>query len=517
MIVVESLEELKAKVSIVDFVDQLGYHPKRAGASYVISCPFHEERTPSLALYPNTNTWKCFGCGKGSNVIDFVMYRNNLGFYDAAMQVAQMVGFNLQITHHAPKSKPGYEVLAYAHGLFTQELSQQEGMLAYLQERGLSLEDVKYYELGFCSAKVLEQLNKRFSLEQLQECGLFNGKYCFLSDRLSFAYKDHKGRVCGFSGHSTAKPPKYINSKESPYFHKSKHLWNLERALPSIIQKKQIIITEGFFDVIAFGRFGYPNAVCCSGTSFNASHLEYLANLGVEIVLCLDNDRAGLEATMRALKLCFNKDKPYASVSVVYFADPKIKDMGQCLQKPALFKQEGWKYFTAKALSPKHPPQQRDKHYRALMSLIENWTPFLKHSCLEELGKYAPKPIKPDLKARTHQLERAHPRLKAPPLWPEGRILVTMLLDLAFRYTAKSFLHSADFQFPQVFEALCQDNLAGLHALPARFKLLPPSEQEGFLRAFKLKGLQRALQHALEQANYPHADALAKRIKELRG
>ncbi|CCF79863.1 DNA primase [Helicobacter bizzozeronii CCUG 35545] len=173
MIVPESLEELKAKVSIVDFVDQLGYHPKRAGASFVISCPFHEERTPSLALYPNTNTWKCFGCGKGGDVINFMEYRSNSGFYDAVMQVAQMVGFNLEITHNAPKSKPGYEILQHAHGLFTQELTQQEGMLAYLQERGLSLEDVKYYELGFCSAKVLEQLTKRFSLEQLQECGLF--------------------------------------------------------------------------------------------------------------------------------------------------------------------------------------------------------------------------------------------------------------------------------------------------------------------------------------------------------
>ncbi|WP_158652555.1 DNA primase [Helicobacter felis] len=519
MIRVESLHDLKARVEIVDFVEKLGFSPKRAGSVFFICCPFHHENTPSLALSPHKNTWRCYGCGRGGDVINFVEHLKGYGFYDAAFEVARITGFELEITHHTKiKPKPGYDILAHAHKLFQEALLSDMFALSYLQKRGIDQENARYFELGLCTPEACSALKKVYDLQALQECGLFNKSYCFFEKRLSFAYKDNTHRVVGFSARTLEDAkPKYINSRESDYFKKAKTLWNLDRALNPIIAKKQIIITEGFFDAMLFKAHGYPNAVCISGTSFTQEHLEYLGKIGSEILFCLDNDTPGQEATLRALETCFYQQPPYARVGVICFVNPSVKDMGSCYKKkPEMRKQEGFKYLANARLSATLPPQERDKNYQALIKLISSYQPFLKHHCLEILSAHAPKEVRQEVKASTRALEHKQQHLKRKnPMWPEGRIFATMLEDIPFRFVVKSFLSAQDFEYPKVYTDLINNITGALESLKTRFIPIPLQDQSTYIKAFKHNALKRDLQKAIQEANYSYANALEEKIKDL--
>ncbi|WP_120947509.1 CHC2 zinc finger domain-containing protein [Helicobacter mehlei] len=475
MIKAESLAALKEKADIIEFFCKLGHTPKRAGNVFLMHCPVHSERTPSFAINPRKNTWRCYGCGEGGNIIDFIVATQGLSFYNAAFEAARIAGIELEITHHKQeKPMPGYAILDHAHRLFQKALLEDMIVLDYLAQRGINQESARYFELGLCTPATTTQLKKAYSLEDLQECGLFNGRghFCAFENRLIFAYKDARKRVVGFSGRTLssdeARTAKYFNSRESAYFKKSETLWNIDRALNAIIQKKQVIITEGFFDAMLFGVHGYPHAVCISGTGFNQGHLDYFSKMGVEIALCLDNDGPGHKATMRALKMCFTPNEPYSLVCVIRLKNSSTKDVGSCpKKKPEMYKINGFKYFANARLSPEYPPQERDKNYKELMGLVGGWSPFLKHACLEILGAHAPKQVRQEISEAKSKLEANSPHLQkgytANRLWPEGCIFATMLKDLAFRFTAQRYLSAQDFQYPKVFEALINNKVAGLN------------------------------------------------------
>lgn len=511
---------------MVEFFRKLGHEPKRTGAVYLMNCPLHQERTASFAIYPNDHRWKCFGCDMHGDIINFIQHTQGLDFYAAAFEAARLAGIELEITHHTKyKPKPGYAILERAHKLFQKALLEDMFALDYLLKRGIDKEHARYFELGLCTPNALSELKKEYGEEALQECGLLNGRsyFCPFENRLMFAYKDSSHRVVGFSARTLQEGEperiaKYVNARDSEYFKKSKTLWNIDRALHAIIQKKQVIITEGFFDAMLFGVYGYPHAVCISGLGFSPKHLEYFAKIGVEIVFCLDNDGPGHKATMSCLNMCFSKQDPYSKVAVIRFENPHIKDMGSCVRtKPSMFKVNGFKYFANSRLSAEYHPQDRDRNYKELMSLVNGWTPFLKHACLEALSAYAPKPVQKEVQSAHKKLEKQEPRLQRSynKMWPEGCILATMLKDIAFRFVAKSYLSAQDFEYPKVFQALINNNTGGLESLADRFMILPPADQGYTLRAFKLKALERDYTQAMRAGDYGYANALSEKIKQL--
>ncbi|WP_158652303.1 CHC2 zinc finger domain-containing protein [Helicobacter bizzozeronii] len=540
MLVVRSIAALKEKAGILEVMEKLGHTIKRSGSSYFICCPLHGEDSPSFLLNvsgPYPNTWHCYGCGRHGNLIDFVMETRSLGFYDAAKHLAFLAGIVLDISRfqespEALKERTLLNINATAHQLFQQVLGQNNRAQDYLKSRGITLELARHYELGFASKEACHALVERFKMPDLQAAGLFNNKpqpTCTIWKRLTFCFKNRQLRPCGFSGrqlYSNKDPQfnstKYINIRDSLVFKKGAVLWGFSTALSEIIKRKQVIITEGFFDVLVFAKHGYKHALCVSGSAFTDAHLELLRQMeGVEIVFSLDNDDAGKKATITALSRCLSKDNPFARVGVLRYADTSIKDMGQCFEaKPEMFKVEGFKFYAQHHMRQELHPQDRDANYYKLMDLIQGWTPFLKHSCLEALSVYAPTPVRKQIQQATRQLETQKPRLKRwqNKSWPEGRILVTMLLDLVFRWTAGNILSPADFEEnAQSFLDLLEGKTGHLDDLKIRFLEIPPHQREDILKEFKRKGLKRSLAHAIAKGDAHHAQALQEALKQLAG
>ncbi|WP_120953257.1 CHC2 zinc finger domain-containing protein [Helicobacter sp. L8] len=518
---VKNLDALKDKIDILAFFEALGLEMRRNGSVYSAICPIHPERTPSFTIYPHSASWYCFGCARGGDAFRFIQEFRGVDFKDALIEVARIFNFPLEFSAQAPQ-KPGYTTLARAVEIFAHALKKESVVLDYLAKRGLSSQLIEDYQLGFCNQEALDALRSEFGQEALLECGLLEGLFKW---RIMFPLRDFARRVCGFSARlcaprtpSLKDAPKYINSRQNAYFDKSKILWNLHRALGSIMLKKQAIITEGFLDVAGFEAFGYPNVVCCVGTAFSQAHLEHLASMNVEIVFSFDQDEAGQKANMRALEMCFKR--AYSHVGVVRFKDTQIKDMGEALKsgvKPDLFKTHGWSYFSNTKLDSSQPPHLLDGNYYALLELIENYPPFLKHFCLSHLRAPNMEAIRQDTQERKRALVRATPALQASPLWLEGRILATMLISAEFRYTAKRFLSAQDFHLQDEFNALAREDLGRVGRLDVRFKPLEPSSWQESLLAFKIRRLHFSLQEALERGDTHHADALKAKLAQIQG
>ncbi|WP_121022109.1 CHC2 zinc finger domain-containing protein [Helicobacter vulpis] len=518
---IANLDTLKSQLDIIFILESLGLEMRRVGSVYSALCPLHIEKTPSFIIHPFKKIWKCYGCGKSGDIFNFLQELKGVDFKAAIEEVAKLCNFALEYDHTTPQEWPGYAILQQAHQLFKQALEAEPIVLEYLAKRGLSEAQIQDYGLGYAHSSVHNALLKHYPLQALEECGLPRG---FFDWRILYPLKDFKGRLCGFSGgiciprtpfQKDLQIPKYKNSKESRYFSKSGVLWNLDRARPHIIAHKQVIICEGFLDVAGFEKWGYNNAVCCVGTAFTLQHLEFLRTLNVEICFCFDQDSAGEQATSRALEMCFKHPQPYTHTAVIKLAEG-LKDMGEALllsAKPPLLKTHGWKYYARGLLAPSHPPHQRDTNYKNLLGLIKNYPPFLKDFCLSTLGVH--KPIAPQIAQKVAKLHEAHPGLHANPLWLEGRILATMLIDRGFCYTAKSFLSKEDFSLKAEFEAICLEHFNVLAGLEKRFKPLELPHQEPSLKAFKIQALQASFKEAFNRGDLQLAFLLQKKLSSM--
>jgi len=313
----EFKERLLARVDIVDVVS-LRVTLKKAGALYKACCPFHNEKTPSFVVTPSRQTYHCFGCGAHGNAIDFLIEHDRLSFPEAVEELAQRAGLELpndgQDAERGPDLAPILAVLGRAAILYQRQLREHPDAsraVDYLKRRGLSGEIVKGFGIGFAPPGwdfLLGRLGGQArDLEHLIAAGLVaerDGKrYDRFRGRIMFPIQDRRGRIIGFGGRVFGDgEPKYLNSPETPVFHKGRELYGLYQAQQAMRAPPRLLVVEGYMDVIALAQFDLPYAVATLGTATTPEHVKRLLRSAPELVFCFDGDRAGRTAAWKALQ-----------------------------------------------------------------------------------------------------------------------------------------------------------------------------------------------------------------------
>ena len=311
-------DEIKARVDAVDFISR--YVPlQRAGRSFKACCPFHQERTPSFVVFPETGTWRCFGaCSTGGDIFSFLMQKENMDFREALQTLAQETGIQLPEQtdeRNAQDRDLLYELNDKAALFFSSQLHRsQEAQPArdYLQRRGIDAQIAAQFNLGYAPdswdalRNHLEQAG--YSPHSLHRADLVKHNeerdsfYDSFRSRLIVPIHDRQGRIIGFGGRVLDDSlPKYLNTAETPLFHKSHVVYGLDRAYSAIRQADSVVIVEGYMDVIAAHQFGFENVVACLGTALTEEQLRQLQRYTDNFILALDADTAGQQATLRGL------------------------------------------------------------------------------------------------------------------------------------------------------------------------------------------------------------------------
>lgn len=309
MITTSSLEALKAKIDIVDVIGSY-LELKKNGANFKACCPIHGEKTASFVVSPRKQIYHCFGCGAGGDAIKFVQEYKKLSFVEAAEEIANDLNFNLEYDKVNASEKNYSRVMEHANNYYISKLDTQTG--EYLQNRGLTLESIKTFEIGFTTSSK-EQIDSfsahLFDLQDAIECGILaideSGKtYARLTNRISFPIRNHTGRLIGFGGRITkGEGAKYINSPQTKLFDKSRNLYGYNLAKEHIHKKGTFTITEGYLDVVMFHQAGIKTAVATMGTALTEQHCILIKKVGAKVLLCYDGDKAGIEAAFKASKL----------------------------------------------------------------------------------------------------------------------------------------------------------------------------------------------------------------------
>lgn len=316
------IDDLLSRVDVVEVVGER-VQLKKAGRNYSGLCPFHQEKTPSFTVSADKQFYHCFGCGVHGNALRFLMEYDKLPFPEAVEQLAGRLGLEVpregaddpRAQQREKKRKEGVNLLELAASFYRERLQMREGQNAkhYLESRGLSAEVVQTYGIGYAPGgwEALKQhLSEREISEPVQvEYGLLihredTGRtYDRFRDRVMFPIRDLRGRTIAFGGRVMGdEQPKYLNSPETPVFHKGRELYGLYEARQASSKLEQLVMVEGYMDVVALAQYGIYNAVATLGTATTEDHLGRLFRLVSRVVFCFDGDRAGRQAASRALE-----------------------------------------------------------------------------------------------------------------------------------------------------------------------------------------------------------------------
>ncbi len=348
------IDELLARIDIVDIID--GRVPlKKAGKEYKACCPFHEERTPSFTVSSSKQFYHCFGCGAHGTAISFLMQHEHMEFREAVENLAVRVGLEIPTESADPKIRQEsldlLTIMEQADQYFRSQLRahpRSESAICYLKGRGITGEIAADFGLGYAPdgwqnlLRALGGDGKRRHL--LWVGGLLikkdeGGYYDRFRNRIVFPIHDRRGRVVGFGGRALGDDePKYLNSPETPLFHKGSELYGLFKARGAIKEKGFSIVVEGYMDVVSLSQYGLQNTVATLGTATTRVHLERLFRYSEEIVFCFDGDRAGREAAWRALETALPLIGAGRQVGFLFLAEGHDPD--------SLVREEGGARFT---------------------------------------------------------------------------------------------------------------------------------------------------------------------------
>lgn len=299
----ETINKIRKSNDIVDVISSyIDLVPK--GKNYFGVCPFHDDHTPSMSVSREKQIYRCFTCGASGNVLTFVMNFENIGFVDALKKLGDKVGIHLDIKSNQKSSKYSefYDIYKLSTNFYKNNLNSPLGEKAreYLKSRKITEDMIKTFDIGLSlNDSLSKMLVKKYDSKKLIDIGLsheFNGKIVDLFlNRIMFPIKDLYGNVVAYSGRKfdDSDAPKYINTKETIIFKKRNILYNYFSALEEIRRKKEIIICEGFMEVIRLYSIGIKNVVALMGTSFTNDQLEVIKKLNVNVILNLDNDEPG--------------------------------------------------------------------------------------------------------------------------------------------------------------------------------------------------------------------------------
>ena len=325
-------------LSRTDVVEVVGRHVelKKAGINYKGLCPFHGEKSPSFIVSPTRQTYHCFGCGAHGDALRFLTEHHGLNFVEAVKDLAQSAGMvvpeddvspaeRAQAAQQRQKELSLTEVLAKAGEHYRRQLKGSPRAVGYLKGRGLTGEVALRFGLGYAPEgwRGLASVFPRYDDPLLAESGLVivqgadEGKpeaeqkrYDRFRDRIMFPIRNVKGEVIGFGGRVLDKgEPKYLNSPETPVFHKGRELYGLYEARTGLRERGYALVTEGYMDVVALAQLGFPNAVATLGTACTADHVHKLLRFTEQVVFSFDGDAAGRRAAGRALEAAL----PHAS------------------------------------------------------------------------------------------------------------------------------------------------------------------------------------------------------------
>ncbi|KAB0518820.1 MULTISPECIES: DNA primase [Pseudomonas] len=316
------IDDLLNRTDIVDVVSSR-VQMKKAGKNYTACCPFHKEKTPSFSVSPDKQFYYCFGCGAGGNALGFIMDHDNLDFPQAVEELAKAAGMEIPREEsgrpHKPRQptdSPLYPLLTAAADFYRQALKshpQRKAAVDYLKGRGLTGEIARDFGLGFAPPG-WDNLYKHLSSDTLQQKAMIDAgllvenaetgkRYDRFRDRVMFPIRDSRGRIIAFGGRVLGDDkPKYLNSPETPVFHKGQELYGLFEARKNNRNLDEIIVVEGYMDVIALAQQGLRNAVATLGTATSEEHMKRLFRVVPSVLFCFDGDQAGRNAAWRALE-----------------------------------------------------------------------------------------------------------------------------------------------------------------------------------------------------------------------
>ncbi|BAN46258.1 DNA primase [Metapseudomonas resinovorans] len=316
------IDDLLNRTDIVEVVGAR-VQLKKAGKNYTARCPFHNEKTPSFSVSPDKQFYYCFGCGAGGNALGFIMDHDNLDFPQAVEDLAKRAGMDIPREEggrsnrpRQPSDSPLYGLLTAASDYYRHALKQhpsRKAAVEYLKGRGLTGEIARDFALGFAPPG-WDNLLKHMGGDSLQQKHMIDAgllienaetgkRYDRFRDRVMYPIRDSRGRIIAFGGRVLGDDkPKYLNSPETPVFHKGQELYGLFEARKHNRNLDEIMVVEGYMDVIALAQQGLRNAVATLGTATSEEHLRRLFRLVPSVLFCFDGDQAGRKAAWRALE-----------------------------------------------------------------------------------------------------------------------------------------------------------------------------------------------------------------------
>jgi DNA primase len=352
------IDELLTRSDIIDVIDAR-VPLRKAGKDYKACCPFHEEKTPSFTVSADKQFYHCFGCGAHGSAIGFLMDYEHMSFVEAVEELAARAGLTVPKEAGAAFEKDKdtgadlIELMREAARFYRQQLREhpQAGRpVEYLKGRGITGEIARDFDLGFAPDgwdNLLRALGKDDATrEALARAGLVvkkdsGGFYDRFRDRVMFPIEDHRGRIVAFGGRVIDKgEPKYLNSPETPLFHKGRELYGLFHARDAIKRENRVLVVEGYMDVVALAQFGIDFAVATLGTATTRDHLERLFRHAPEVIFCFDGDRAGREAAWRALDNALPVLREGRQISFLFLPEGEDPD--------TLVRKEGQEAFLAR-------------------------------------------------------------------------------------------------------------------------------------------------------------------------
>lgn len=477
----ELIEEIRTKNEIVGVVS--GYVKlQKKGGNHWGCCPFHNEKTPSFAVSESRQMYHCFGCGVSGNVYTFVMQYENCGFQEAVKQLAERAGVNLPEAEYTEEEKKRssrrarlLEVNKEAAKFFYFQLRSKYGELGqkYLEKRELTADTMHKFGLGYAGksgAALVEYLRgKGFEDELIKEAGLANyserhGMTSQFWNRVMFPIQDINHRVIGFGGRVMGDgEPKYLNSPETPVFDKRRNLYGLNFARTA--RKGNLIICEGYMDVIAMHQAGFTQAVASLGTAFTSEQANLLRRYTDSVLLAYDSDGAGVRAALRGIGILKEAGLSGKVINMQPYKDPDefIKNMGKEAFQERIDKAENSFFFEVRILSEQYDmsdPEQKTRFHREIAKKLcefseeverENYLQaiaakyFIGADNLRKLvtGYAAAGPVKPIERPKSGNAKKQSPEESAR---KSQRLLITWLADEPKIYNKiRNYISAEDF------------------------------------------------------------------------
>lgn len=453
------IDDLLARLDIVDIIDAR-VKLKKKGKNYSACCPFHNEKTPSFSVSQEKQFYHCFGCGAHGNAIDFMMEYERLDFVETIDELAGYLG--LDVPREArPNSNSGhqaqpsankeqkrtlYDMMESVAQFYRQQLKQASAKQAitYLKERGLSGEIAQKFGIGYV-ADEWDLVRRQFGQTNAQQEMLVSGglliendkgnRYDRFRGRVMFPIRDRRGRVIGFGGRVLGDgTPKYLNSPETPIFHKGKELYGLYEVLQAHRDPEQVLVVEGYMDVVALAQYGVDYAVASLGTSTTGDHLQLLFRQTSTVVCCYDGDRAGRDAAWRALENALSFLKSGHVLKFLFLPDGEdpdsyIRQYGkEAFEKAVADAEPLSKYLFSQLLQQVDVgnPEGKAKLEALALPLIEKIPDdSLQAQLLNLLGQKTGIYKKPTVKQNDNKTPQPHKQIKRTPM----RVVIALLLQ----------------------------------------------------------------------------------------